>query len=84
VHREQDRLEKEHQAKEHEDLEHQVMTFVEESAPLAPVAEGGLSEPSKNGQPSVHGTNNLIELEITLAAPKLSLDNRKFLEQRRF
>jgi hypothetical protein len=72
-HCEQDRLKKEHQA----------MTSVEESAALAPVTEGLLG-PSDNGQPSVHDTNNLTELEIALAAPGLSPEDRKFLKQRRF
>jgi hypothetical protein len=82
--REQERLEKERQAKEREALEREATTSVKESAPLAPVTEGGLPGPSDNGQPSVHGTNNLTELEIALAAPDLSPEDRKFLEQRRF
>ena len=83
VHCEQDQLEKECQVKEHEALEREVRTSVKESAPLAPVTEG-LPGPLDNGQPSVHNTNNLTELEIALAAPDISPEDRKFLKQKRF
>jgi hypothetical protein len=52
---------------------------VKESIPLAPVTDG-LPGPLDSGQPSVHSTNNLMELEITLAASELSPEDRKFLE----
>ncbi len=69
--------------KEHEALECEVRTSVKESTPLAPVTEG-LPGPLDNGQPSVHNTNNLTELEIALAAPDISPEDRKFLKQKRF
>lgn len=80
---EQDRLEKERQAKEREALEREATTSVMDSTHLAPVTES-LPGPLDSGQPPVHGTNNLTELEIALAAPDLSPEDRKFLEQRRF
>jgi hypothetical protein len=80
---EQEQLEKECQVKEQEALERKAITSGVESAPLAPITEG-LPGPSGQGQLSVHGTNNLMELEIALAAPNLSPEDRKFLEQKRF
>jgi hypothetical protein len=75
--REQDQLEKERQANECEALEREAMTPVEERAPLGPVTDGLPG-------PSDHGQRNLTELELALAAPGLSPEDRKFLQQRRF
>ncbi len=69
--------------KECEALECEARISIKESTPLAPVTESLLG-PSDNSQPSVHNTNNLMELEIALAAPNISLEDRKFLEQKRF
>jgi hypothetical protein len=88
---EQERLEQEREAKELEAMEHELMeretqatsgaTTTGGEAPPAPVPE---CPPLGNSQLSACSANGPTELEIALATPDLSPEQKKFLAQKRF
>jgi len=96
AHREQHRLNQECKAKELEALEHKLMecearehetqatskaTTSGGRAPQAPITK---CPPLGNSQLSTCNADSPTELEIALANPDLSPENRKFLGQKRF